>query len=417
MRVYFCIDLKTFYASVECVLRGLDPFKTNLVVADKTRGSGAICLAVSPKLKMQGVKNRCRLFEIPKNIKYIIAKPRMKKYMDYSALIHKIYLKYVSKNDVFQYSIDEAFLDVSSYLKLYNKSAYNLAKEIIKDIKKETGITAACGIGTNLYLAKIALDIIAKHNKDNIAFLNEEEYKKKLWYHEPLSDFWQIGIKTENKLNKLHLKNMHDISQADEKTLYKTFGINAKLLIDHSLGIEPCTIKEIKAYKPKSSAMSNSQILDRNYDYKQAKIVLEEMIDNLSLRLVKEKLYTNKAGFYIGYEKRDTTGIVVRKTFENPTDNKTKIIGVLLKEYNYVVNKKYKIRKLSVFFTDLEEKKYEQINLFSNELEDKKENKLSSIINEIKEKYGSDSVLKAISILDFATQKKRNKLIGGHNAE
>ncbi len=417
MNTYFCIDLKTFYASVECVLRGLDPFKTNLVVADETRGSGAICLAVSPKMKMQGVKNRCRLFEIPKNIKFITAKPRMKIYINYSVLIHKIYLKYVSKDDLFQYSIDEAFLNVTPYLKLYNKSAYNLAKEIIEDVKRKTGITAACGIGTNLYLAKVALDILAKHNKDNIAFLDEDEYKKTLWYHEPLSDFWQIGVKTENKLNKLHLKNMHDIAFANEKALYKTFGINAKLLIDHAKGLEPCTIKEIKAYKPKSSAISNSQILDKDYDYKQAKVVLTEMINNLSLRLSKENLFTDHIGFYISYSKDEAPGTKVTKSLDEQTNNTNKITKLLLSEYDYVINTKYKIRRISVFFTNVGKRKFKQLNMFSNEEEDKKENKLSNIINEIKEKYGNDSILKCISLLDFATQKKRNKLIGGHNAE
>ena len=417
MNIYFCIDLKTFYASVECVLRGLDPFKTNLVVADKTRGRGAICLAISPKMKMQGVKNRCRLFEIPKNIKFITAKPRMKIYINYSVLIHKIYLKYVSKDDLFQYSIDEAFLNVTPYLKLYNKSAYSLAKEIIEDVKKTTGITAVCGIGTNLYLAKVALDIMAKHSKDNIAFLDEDTYKKKLGHHEPLSDFWQIGVKTENKLNKLHLKNMHDIAFSNEKVLYKTFGINAKILIDHAKGIEPCTIKEIKAYKPKTSAISNSQILDKDYDYKQAKIVLEEMINSLSLRLIKENLYTDHIGFIIGYSKDEAPSTKVTKSLDDQTNNTNKITKLLLSEYDYVINTKYKIRRISVFFTNVGKRKFKQLNMFSNEEEDKKENNLSNIINEVKEKYGNDSILKCISLLSFATQKKRNKLIGGHNAE
>ncbi len=255
---------------------------------------------------------------------------------------------------------------------------------------------------------------MAKHNKDNIAYLDEDEYKKKLWYYEPLSVFWQIGVKTENKLNKLHLKTMHDISLANENVLYKTFGINAKLLIDHSKGIEPCTIKEIKSYKPKSNAISNSQILDKDYDYKQAKIVLEEMISNLYLSLIKENLFTDHIGFLIGYSKDEAPSIKVSKTLDYQTNNTSKITELLLSEHDYVTNTKYKIRKISVFFTNVGKRKLKQLNIFSNEEDD---DKLSNIINEIKEKYGNDSILKCISLLSFATQKKRNKLIGGHNAE
>ena len=288
MKYYLCIDLKSFYASVECSERNLDPFKTNLVVADKTRGKGTICLAITPKMKSLGIKNRCRIYEIPKNVKYIIAKPRMRKYMEYSYRIYEIYLKYVSKDDIHVYSIDEAFLDITPYIKLYKKNPKEIAIMIMNDIFKTTRITATCGIGTNMYLSKIALDIISKHVKSNIGFLNEKLYKEKLWHHTPLSDFWQIGVGIENRLHKMHIKDMYDISVANENKLYKEFGINAKLLIDHSLGIENCTIKDIKNYKPKSSSISNSQILFKDYNYKDAKVILVEMIDNLVLRLVKK---------------------------------------------------------------------------------------------------------------------------------
>ena len=259
-RYYLCIDLKTFYASVECVERGLDPFNTNLVVADESRGKGTICLAVSPKMKMLGVKNRCRLFEISPTIKYMIAMPRMKKYIEYSANIYAIYLKYFAKEDIHVYSIDEAFMDATNYLKLYQMNPVELAKTIIKDIYKNYGITATAGIGTNMYLAKIALDITAKHSATNIGYLDEEKYKKELWHHKPLSDFWQIGKGIERRLNKMRVFTMYDVAHIDQKKLYKEFGVNAEYLIDHSWGKESCTIADIKKYKPKTNSITNSQV-------------------------------------------------------------------------------------------------------------------------------------------------------------
>lgn len=303
MGVYMCIDLKTFYASVECVERKLDPFNTNLVVADESRGKGSICLAVSPKMKMLGVKNRCRLFEIPKNIKYIIAKPRMNKYIEYSANIYSIYLKYVDKQDIHVYSIDEAFLDVTSYLKLYNMSCLELAKKILNDIYDKYKLTATCGIGTNLYLAKIALDILSKHSVTNIDWLDEKKYIKKLWHHKPLSDFWQIGNGIEKRLNKLNIYDMCDIANSDHKKLYKEFGINAELLIDHSYGKESCTMKDIKNYKSKSKSISSSQILFEDYNFSNARLILKEMVEQKSLELVEKDLETYSIKLYIGYSK------------------------------------------------------------------------------------------------------------------
>ena len=287
-RYYLCIDLKTFYASVECVERGLDPFNTNLVVADPDRGKGTICLAVSPKMKMLGVKNRCRVFEIPPNIKYIMATPRMKKYIEYSANIYGIYLKYFSKDDIHVYSIDEAFMDVTNYLKLYKVNAIELAKTIIKDIFKTYGITATAGVGTNMYLAKIALDITAKHSSTNIGYLDEEKYKKELWHHKPLSDFWQIGKGIERRLNKLRLFDMYDIAHTDPKKLYKEFGVNAEYLIDHSLGKESCTISDIKKYKSKTNSITNSQVLFEDYSFDKARLVLKEMVETRKLEISRE---------------------------------------------------------------------------------------------------------------------------------
>ena len=244
---YFCIDLKCFYASVECVERGLDPFKTGLVVADEARGRGAICLAISPRMKEFGVKNRCRLFEIPKDIDYIIAKPRMKKYIEYSSMIYSIYLSYFSPDDIHIYSIDEAFIYAKPYRKLYNKTTYEIAHEVMKKVYDTTGIFATAGLGTNLYLAKVAMDIMAKKTKDGISLLTEELYKKELWRHTPLTDFWNVGYGITNRLNRLGLYTMEDVAKCDEAILYKEFGVNAEYLIDHANGVEPITIKEIKA--------------------------------------------------------------------------------------------------------------------------------------------------------------------------
>lgn len=247
-RVYLCIDLKTFFASVECVERNLDPFKVNLAVADKERGKGALCLAISPKLKALGIKNRCRLFEIPSYLDLIIAKPRMKLYMEYAANIYEIYLKYVCDDDIHVYSIDEAFLDISTYFKLYRKTPLQMARMIIDDIFETTGITATAGIGSNLYLSKVALDISAKHNPSNIGILNEPLYKQTLWHHQPITDFWHVGRGIAKRLAKYQIFDMAGVAFCDEKILYQEFGVNAKYLIDHAWGKEPTTIAQIKKY-------------------------------------------------------------------------------------------------------------------------------------------------------------------------
>lgn len=352
MKWYLCIDLKTFYASVECVERGLDPFKTDLIVADPSRGKGSICLAITPKMKKRGIKNRCRVFEIPKYVHPIVVKPRMIKYMEYSTKIYSIYLKYIDKEDIHVYSIDEVFLDVTSYLKMYNKNPKEIAIMIMNDIYKTTNITATCGIGTNMYLAKIALDIISKHNKSNIGILNEKLYKEKLSHHTPLTDFWGIGRGIENRLHKLHLKDMCDISNANENILYKEFGINAKLLIDHSKGIEPCTIKMIKDYKPKNNSMSNTQILFSDYSKQSAKVVLTEMIHTIVLRLVRSNLYTDVIGFYIGYSKDIISPISMHKKIDHQTNSFNLISNILLDEYDYRVSSEQKIRKIGVFLSN-----------------------------------------------------------------
>lgn len=414
---YLCIDLKTFYASVECVERGLDPFETDLVVADPSRGNGAICLAISPKMKERGIRNRCRIFEIPKDVKYITAKPRMNKYIKYSADIYGIYLKYVAKEDIHVYSIDEAFLDVTNYLSLYKMDVFDLAKTIKKDILNTIGITSTVGIGTNLYLAKIALDIIAKHAKDHIGYLDEAKFKEELWHHLPLSDFWQIGKGIERRLNKLGLFNMYDIAHANETILYKEFGINAELIIDHSKGIEPCTIKEIKAYKSKSNSISRSQILFENYNYKKAELVVKEMVDLASLDLIEKDLVTTSVHLSIGYSK-DTipsTGGSIKLS------NETNVYSVLVKEflkiYASTTNREVSIRRISISFGSVHKQVYEQLDLFTDKKAIKQEERIEITMNMLKNKFGKSAILRGINLADGATTVKRNKLVGGHNAE
>ena len=350
MSVYICIDLKSFYASVECVERGLNPLTTNLVVADSSRTEKTICLAVSPSLKEFGIPSRPRLFEVVQKVKdinskrakssvlsgescdinilkqfpelklnYIIATPQMAKYIDISSKIYNVYLKYVSSDDIHVYSIDEVFIDITRYLKYLNKTPHEIVMLMIKDVLATTGITATAGIGTNLYLAKVAMDIVAKHippDEDGvrIAYLDEMSYRKKLWSHKPLKDFWRIGHGYVERLEKLGLFTMGDIARCslgdnddyyNEDLLYKEFGINAELLIDHAWGYEPTTMKDIKDYKPQSTSLSSGQVLQYGYDYNKGKVVVKEMMDNLSLDLVDKKLLTCNISLYIGYEYND----------------------------------------------------------------------------------------------------------------
>lgn len=416
-KMYFCIDLKTFFASVECVERKLDPFKTNLVVADESRGKGGICLAITPKMKNMGIKNRCRLYEIPPNVKYIIAKPRMKKYIEYSANVYSIYLKYFSKDDIYVYSIDEVFIDVSAYLKLYKKDPIDLVKFILDDIYKTYGLTATCGIGTNLYLAKVAMDIISKHNPSNIGYLDEELYKEELWHHTPLTDFWQIGKGIEKRLNKMHIYDMYDVSKANKKRLFKEFGVNAKHLIDHSNGIETCTIKDIKEYKPQSKSISTSQILFKDYNYDDAMLAMKEMVEVLTLKLVEQDLKTSAISLFIGYSNDIIMPSKKSKKLFNSTDSYSTLIDEFVSLYKNIVNKNEKIRKIGIAFENLESNKYEQIDLFTDTEKTKKEEKIEKTINLIKLKMGKNSILKGMNLEENATTIKRNNLIGGHNAE
>ena len=414
-KTYLCIDLKTFYASVECVERGLDPFNTNLVVADNTRGKGTICLAVSPKMKMLGVKNRCRIFEIPPTIKYIIAMPRMKKYIEYSANIYAIYLKYFAKEDIHVYSIDEAFMDATKYLKLYKTNPIELAKIIIKDIFKTYGITATAGVGTNMYLAKMALDITAKHNPNNIGYLDEEKYKKELWNHKPLSDFWQIGKGTERRLNKMRIFTMYDVAHTEPKKLYKEFGINAEYLIDHSWGKESCTILDIKKYKPKTNSISNSQVLFEDYSFIKARLVLKEMVELGSLRLIENNLVTDTVGLYIGYSKDVIKSTGGTKKIINYTNIYSELLKAFLEIYDKTTNRNVAIRRIGINFANVIETENVQLSLFTDQEKIDKERKLELAMCNIKNKMGKNTIIRGMNLEEGATTMVRNKLIGGHN--
>ena len=415
-KAYLCIDLKSFYASVECVERGLDPFKVNLVVADRTRGGGAITLAATPAIKRLGVPSRGRIFQIPKNIEYITAMPRMRLYMEYSAKIYKIFLKYISSDDIHVYSIDESFLDVTSYLSLYGMNARQIAKMIIDDIYDTTGITATCGIGTNLYLAKVALDIVAKHAENNMAYLDEELYKQMLWHHKPLTDFWMVGTGTSNRLAKLGIYDMYGIAHCPEKILYKLFGVNAQYLIDHAWGKEIVEISDIKAYKPKSNSISNSQILFEDYNYKDAYLIMKEMVETNVLQLTEKHLVTNHISLFIGYSKDIISPSRGSHKITITTNSYRLLLNDFKQLYKRIVNPYYPIRQIGLCFGNIVDEIYEQYDLFTDIKDIEKEKRVQETLVEIKAKYGKNSVLKGMNYQEKATARKRNGLVGGHNA-
>lgn len=420
-KAYLCIDLKSFYASVECVERGLDPMKANLVVADSERTEKTICLAVSVNMKKLGVKNRCRLFEIPKNIDYVIATPRMQKYIDYSCAVYDLYLDYFSKDDIYVYSIDECFIDITSYLKIYQKTPREMGQFLLKEIKRKIGIMASCGVGTNLYLTKIALDITAKKSGDFVGELNQESFKETLWNHQPLTDFWRIGPATQKTLNEMGIYTMGQIAWASEEKLYETFGIDAELLIDHAWGIEPVTITDIKEYKPKSNSFSQGQVLAKDYSYKQAEIIVKEMMDLLSLQLVEKKLYTSNISLMIGYSNKYnlpySSGSL---TLDMDTNSDTVLIENIVKLYRRLVKKYAMVRRVSVSCNKLTDNPidYVQTNLFTqfSDKDLKKDNAAQKAIIEIKKKFGKDAILKGMNFEEGATTRERNHQIGGHKS-
>jgi len=414
-RVYFVIDMKSFFASVECAERGLDAMTTKLVVADESRTDTTICLAVSPAMKALGIKNRCRLFEIPKNIDFIIAPPRMKKYIEYAAKIYGMYLKYISKTDIHVYSIDECILDVTDYLKIYNLKAKDFALKLMKEINDSFGIPSSAGIGSNMYLAKIALDITAKHAPDRIGWLTEEKYIKTLWNHKPLSDFWQISTGTIDRLAKYGISDMEGIARCDEELLYKEFGVNAELLIDHAWGREPCLMEDIKSYKTKSKSISSSQILPCNYEYNDAKIVMREMVQNGCYDLARQHYSTSLIHLIIGYG--DDRSFAKGTTRMNVTTNLYAIIGDYTdKLFDKIVDKTRPIRRIGYDFAELVSDELEQYDFFTDLEKVGKEKKLVNSVLDIQDKFGKNAILKGIDLNEKATQRERNNSIGGHRS-
>lgn len=417
---FICIDLKSFYASVECVERGLDPFKANLVVADPTRSQSTICLAITPAMKKLGVKNRCRIHEIPAGIEYITAMPRMQLYIDYSARIYSIYLRYISKEDIHVYSIDECFMDVTNYLSLYHMTEKEMAVELMDAVMKETGITATAGIGTNLYLAKVAMDIVAKHVEDHIGILNEISYRQQLWDHRPLSDFWRIGSRTEKKLAGYGIHTMGDIaytSVTSEEWLYKMFGIDAELLIDHAWGLESCDIHDIKNYHTEEHSLSNGQVLMRNYSFEEAAVVVQEMTDVLVLDLVSKGLITGSVTLWIAYDhryERPSSHGTVRLT--SLTNSSSTIMDEVDKLYQKITDRHTGIRRIEICANRVMPEGYLQYDLFTDPAAVEKEKNLQQAILDVKKKYGKNAIMRGANLLDCSTYRERNNQIGGHRA-
>ncbi|MDD2978661.1 MAG: DNA repair protein [Hespellia sp.] len=416
-RIYVCIDLKSFYASVECSARNLDPMKTNLVVADPERSEKTICLAVSPAMKALGVPGRCRVFEIPKNIEYIMAMPRMQLYIDYAADIYAIYLKYISKEDIHVYSIDEVFMDVTDYLPMYQMTAKELGVTIMQDIFEHTGITATCGIGTNLYLAKIALDITAKHVEDHIGILDEESYCTTLWKHRPLTDFWRVGRGIARKLESMGILTMEGIAKANEDSLYRAFGVDAELLIDHAWGREPTLMEDIKAYKPKSNSIGSGQVLGCDCDYENGKLLIKEMADLLSLELVDKGLVTDSITMHISYSKRcemkSAHGTI---TMTLTTSSAKQIMAYAIRLYEQIVDRRTPLHRFYLTFNHVVDERYKQYDLFTDPVELEREHRMQKAMLEIKEKYGKNAILKGMNLEEGATTRERNRQIGGHKS-
>lgn len=415
--MYLCIDLKSFYASVECTDRGLDPFTTNLVVADPSRTQKTICLAISPAMKKLGIRNRCRVFEIPENLEYIMAPPRMQRYIDVSADIYAIYLKYIAKEDIYPYSIDEVFMDVTDYLTMYQMSAAELAQVITTDVLKQTGITATCGIGTNMYLAKIALDISAKHINGNVAFLDEDIYKKTLWNHRPITDFWRVGAGIAKRLERHGIYTMRDIAMAKEDVLYSLIGVDAELLIDHAWGKEPTTIADIKAYKPKHNSLTSGQVLCSERSHEEGKLIVKEMVDLLCLELVDKGLVTDSISIQVGFENklelppaRGTTTLPVT------TSSAKTMLPYVEQLYERIIPAHMGIRRVNMTFNNVIDEAYQQYDLFIDPADLERERKMQRAMIDIKKKFGKNAILKGMNLEEGATTIERNEQIGGHKS-
>ena len=464
-KTYIAIDLKSFYASAECVARGLDPLTTNLVVADASRTEKTICLAVTPSLKAYGIAGRARLFEVnqrvrqlnasrPKSqaITFIIAPPRMGYYMEVSGKVFNTYLKYVAPEDIHPYSIDEVFIDATDYLRLYNLSAHDFAMKMIKDVLATTGITATAGIGTNMYLAKIAMDIEAKHCEPDadgvrIAALDEMSYRRKYWNHRPLTDFWRIGKGIAARLESVGLLTMGDVARCSlgrgygrytEETLYKLFGVNAELIIDHAWGWEPCTMADVKAYRSSTHGYSRGQVLSRPYSYEEARVVMKEMTDSLIMELVEDHLVTDHVTLDVVYDGTsldkykgdDIVADYYGRAMPKPSHGSVRlgrhssstalIAKTMTGIYERIVNKNLTIRRLYISFNNIipeDQVEGEQLFLFEDRLNDDRERRRQEAILAIRQKFGKNAILKGMNFEEGATAIERNNTVGGHRKE
>lgn len=441
--VFMCIDLKSFYASVECVERGLDPMTTDLVVADPTRSDKTICLAVSPSLRARGVPSRARVFEIPKSFEYIMAPPRMNLYIEYAAEIYKVYLDYIAPEDMHVYSIDEVFIDVTHYLKRYGCSPKQMAELLMGEVQRRVGVRATAGIGTNMYLCKIALDILAKHAPDFIGVLDEDTYKELLWDHKPLTDFWRIGPGTARSLAKMGITTMRGIAEADEDLLYRKYGIDAELMIDHANGIETTKISDIKGYKNKSHSLSRGQVLMRDYNYEEGELIVKEMTELLCHEMTDIGMVTKNVSIMIGYSnalKMPMSGGSV--SFSIPINAASIIMPAVADLYRRITDPTCPVRRVFINFNDITEQGADrQMTLFDLvDMEAEEEGKtageqrkegfadpiketqtrirrdaaLQEAVNQIRKKYGKDSMIRGMDLEEAATTIERNHQRGGH---
>ena len=415
-RWYLCIDQKSFFASVECVARGLNPMTTKLVVADPERSENTICLAVTPAMKALGVQNRCRIKDIPKYIDFIVAQPRMQLYIECAAAIHGVFLKYVAPEDIHTYSIDESFLDVTPYLKMYGMTAKELAVKIIGDIKETVGTVSTCGIGTNLYLAKIALDIKAKHQKDFIGILDEESYRAELWDHKPITDFWQIAAGKAARLKAHGITTMRQVAMMKEDCLYDWFGSDAELLIDHAWGRESTTMADIKAYKSKSKSMSSGQVLMRDYQAQEGELIAKEMTDQLSLDLTAKHYVTESVTLWVGYSKREENpGVLGTAQFCRPTNLSAEMVPAIAALYRRIVDPKRMVRRINLTCNHVtKDTGVLQLNMFEDVSQQLRQKALQETLLGIRARYGKNSILKGMNFEEAATGRERNEQIGGH---
>lgn len=415
---YLVIDQKSYYATVECVARGLDPMKTNLVVADPERSCNTLCLAVSPSMKALGVKNRCRIRDIPGNIKYIVAPPRMQLYIDCAAEIHGVFLKHFAPQDIFTYSIDESFIDATPYLKMYNIPTRELAKRVIDDVHNTVGTISTCGIGTNMFLAKVALDIQAKHAPDFIAELDENQYREQLWDHKPITDFWNVGPGTAKRLWDRGITTMGGIAHCSLDRIYDWFGIDGELLYDHAWGREPTTIADVKAYKSKGKSLSSSQVLMADYSCAAAEIIVKEMMDQLCLDMAAKKLATDSVSLFIGYSYTyGVPGVGGTAKLTSETNAASVILPAIGALYRRIVNPAYGIRRVCLSCNNVvEDHGTFQLNMFEDTSKQLRSKALQEAMLGIRAKYGKNSILRGISYTPESTARERNNQIGGHKS-